>query len=80
MTPASHPGLVGICLSGAGPTILCLATHNFEKIAQYVMDVWKSEAAVSCWWKVLEVNANNQHDDLAGDHGGSTTTEIFDSP
>lgn len=24
MTPATHPGLLGICLSGAGPTILAL--------------------------------------------------------
>ncbi|ORX89489.1 homoserine kinase [Basidiobolus meristosporus CBS 931.73] len=33
ITPSSHPGLVGICLSGAGPTMLALATHNFDKIA-----------------------------------------------
>ncbi|KAG5722675.1 Homoserine kinase, partial [Termitomyces sp. T112] len=26
ITPATHPGLLGICLSGAGPTILALAT------------------------------------------------------
>lgn len=30
LTPQSHPGLLGICLSGAGPTILALATENFE--------------------------------------------------
>lgn len=24
MTPSTHPGLLGICLSGAGPTILAL--------------------------------------------------------
>ncbi|KAK9765381.1 Trihydroxynaphthalene reductase [Basidiobolus ranarum] len=33
ITPSSHPGLVGVCLSGAGPTILALATHNFDQIA-----------------------------------------------
>jgi homoserine kinase len=30
LTPQTHPGLLGICLSGAGPTILALATHDFE--------------------------------------------------
>lgn len=30
LTPQSHPGLLGICLSGAGPTILALATDNFD--------------------------------------------------
>ncbi|KAG0148191.1 hypothetical protein CROQUDRAFT_655081 [Cronartium quercuum f. sp. fusiforme G11] len=77
MTPTTHPGLVGICLSGAGPTILCLATHNFEGIAKYVMDVWRSEAGVSCWWKVLDVNSNNRHNDPHADHGGCTMTEVF---
>ncbi|EGG10293.1 uncharacterized protein MELLADRAFT_94527 [Melampsora larici-populina 98AG31] len=78
MTPATHPGLLGICLSGAGPTILCLATGNFEQIANDVMEVWKSEAGVKCWWKVLNVNSNNQHSDLNLDHGGSHVKEIFD--
>lgn len=32
ITPESYPGLCGICLSGAGPTILCLATDGFEKL------------------------------------------------
>ncbi len=30
LTPKTHPGLLGICLSGAGPTILALATSNFD--------------------------------------------------
>lgn len=28
MTPATHPGLLGICLSGAGPTILALVSNE----------------------------------------------------
>lgn len=28
MTPATHPGLLGICLSGAGPTILALVSKE----------------------------------------------------
>jgi homoserine kinase len=28
MTPTTHPGLLGICLSGAGPTILALVSNE----------------------------------------------------
>lgn len=53
VTPISHPGLLGICLSGAGPTILALATHNFEAIAEEILVRFKQEG-VTCDWKVLE--------------------------
>ena len=36
ITPRSHPGFLGVCLSGAGPTILALATDNFEQIASHL--------------------------------------------
>ncbi|MBW0508101.1 hypothetical protein O181_047816 [Austropuccinia psidii MF-1] len=73
MTPETHPGLLGICLSGAGPTILCLATENFEKIAQDMIKVWKDEANVQCWWKVLEVK---NHVPGSENFGGSWVSEI----
>jgi homoserine kinase len=53
MTPKSHPGLLGICLSGAGPAILALATHNIEEIAGVILEMFKREG-VECDWKVLE--------------------------
>ncbi|KAK9376110.1 GHMP kinase [Lipomyces chichibuensis] len=53
VTPKSHPGLLGICLSGAGPTILALATHNFETIASEILARFSKEG-VECMWKVLE--------------------------
>jgi homoserine kinase len=28
MTPSTHPGLLGVCLSGAGPTILALVAKD----------------------------------------------------
>jgi homoserine kinase len=31
-------GLVGVALSGAGPTVIALATHNFDPIARYVIE------------------------------------------
>lgn len=53
MTPKTHPGLCGICLSGAGPTILALATGNFEEIAGAILEIFRKEG-VSCEWKVLQ--------------------------
>lgn len=54
ITPVTHPGLLGICLSGAGPTILALATTNFEKIAEDARQIFL-EKGVEVDWKVLEV-------------------------
>ncbi|KAG9671430.1 phosphoribosylformylglycinamidine cyclo-ligase-like protein, partial [Aureobasidium melanogenum] len=53
VTPTSQPGLLGICLSGAGPTILALATHNFEQIAHHLLGEFKKEN-INCEWKLLE--------------------------
>ncbi|WWC63020.1 homoserine kinase [Kwoniella dejecticola CBS 10117] len=64
LTPTSHPGLLGICLSGAGPTILALATHNFDSIAQDIQQIFKAEG-VEVDWSVLDV-----------DERGSTVEEI----
>ena len=54
VTPKSHPGLLGICLSGAGPTILALATHAFESIADVILAKFKEEG-IECNWRVLEL-------------------------
>ncbi|KAL8808751.1 MAG: hypothetical protein Q9200_004062 [Gallowayella weberi] len=51
--PRTHPGLLGICLSGAGPTILALATRNFNHIAQEIIKQF-SAADVKCSWSLLE--------------------------
>lgn len=53
MTPENQPGLLGVCLSGAGPTILALATSNFDEIANKIMDMFKQQGIV-CSWKLLE--------------------------
>ena len=58
MSPQSHPGLLGICLSGAGPTILALATKNFEHIAEAIIRILSlfkvNGKNVSCEWKLLQ--------------------------
>lgn len=53
VTPSTYPGLLGICLSGAGPTILALATHNFEDIAQEIINRF-AKGNIKCSWKLLE--------------------------
>jgi len=53
MTPTTHQGLLGICLSGAGPTILALATHNFRGIAEVIVERFAREG-IRCEWRVLE--------------------------
>ncbi|KAL2362030.1 hypothetical protein RJZ56_005080 [Blastomyces dermatitidis] len=53
MTPATQPGLLGICLSGAGPTILALATTNFTQIADRIVSQFKQHG-IECRWEVLE--------------------------
>ena len=57
MSPKSEPGFLGVCLSGAGPTILALATSNFEQIAVKIIKLLKqynSNSDLSCTWEVLE--------------------------
>ncbi|ODV92744.1 hypothetical protein CANCADRAFT_92624 [Tortispora caseinolytica NRRL Y-17796] len=53
VTPTTHPGLLGICLSGAGPTILALATKNFEQIATEILRRF-SEHNIQCRYEVLQ--------------------------
>jgi len=55
LTPTTHPGLLGICLSGAGPTILALATENFDGIAEEIVRLFKEEN-VEVDWELLEVD------------------------
>lgn len=53
MTPSTQPGLLGVCLSGAGPTILALATSNFEEIAESIISRFSNQG-IKCSWKLLE--------------------------
>ncbi|KAI7817419.1 ribosomal protein S5 domain 2-type protein [Gamsiella multidivaricata] len=57
ITPKTYPGVVGICLSGAGPTILVLATENFGEIAAAVQEIFKRQpnGGIESMYKVLDV-------------------------
>ncbi|KAK7694223.1 Trihydroxynaphthalene reductase [Cerrena zonata] len=54
ITPATHPGLLGICLSGAGPTILALATDGYEAIAEDARKIFR-EKGIEVDWKLLTI-------------------------
>ncbi|PKS07735.1 hypothetical protein jhhlp_006343 [Lomentospora prolificans] len=57
MSPSTQPGFLGCCLSGAGPTILALATSNFEEIANRIIAILKksnSKPDLACQWRILE--------------------------
>lgn len=56
MSPATQAGFLGVCLSGAGPTILALATSNFEEIAERIIGTLKkaNEKEIECEWRLLE--------------------------
>ncbi|KAI9811814.1 MAG: hypothetical protein M1826_003035 [Phylliscum demangeonii] len=57
LTPARFPGLLGACLSGAGPTVLVLALDEapFVEMADAVTAVWV-ECGVACEALVLDVD------------------------
>jgi len=55
LTPTTNPGLLGICLSGAGPTILALATDNFESIADDIKRLFAVEN-IEVDWELLTID------------------------
>ena len=59
MSPSTQPGLLGVCLSGAGPTILALATDNVEDIANNIIDRFRRQN-IDCDWQQLEVAEGTQ--------------------
>lgn len=57
MSPKTQSGFLGVCLSGAGPTILALATSNFEDIANQIIATlrkYNEKKDLACRWMVLE--------------------------
>ena len=58
MTPDRYPGLLGICLSGAGPTILALATGGFREIGEEARRIFRI-SKVEVDWKVLTVTGGS---------------------
>lgn len=53
-----HPDLLGICLSGAGPSIVALAMRSFDEIIALLKDSF-SETGLSCCVRHLSVHQPN---------------------
>lgn len=51
-----YPGLLGVCLSGGGPSILALATSNFEMIAKAMISMLSEAQEIHYDWQVLELD------------------------
>ena len=67
LKPDAYPGLLSVCLSGAGPSIIALATSNFEQIAQAICAILREAQDIRYDWQVLEV-----------DHDGATCCDMSD--
>ena len=39
----THPGLLGVCLSGSGPTVLALCTGAVEEISALLSDIYRRQ-------------------------------------
>lgn len=55
MTHNAYPGLLGVSLSGAGPSILALATSNFETIVKAMIEILSEARHIRYDWQVLEL-------------------------
>jgi homoserine kinase len=47
-------GLIGVALSGSGPTVFALATSNFEEVAKTLSRGFESRG-IECAWRIVEV-------------------------
>ena len=63
LTPDSVPGLLGLCLSGAGPTILALAVHSFDQISERIIRIIKDSTPqrIECEQRLLEPALEGAH-------------------
>ena len=55
ITHDEYPGLLGVSLSGAGPSILALAISNFETIAKAIVALLSDAQQIHYDWQVLEL-------------------------
>lgn len=55
LSPRSHPGLLGIFLSGAGPTVLALAVSNFHSIGNSIKSILDMHGNTDCDVKILDI-------------------------
>lgn len=52
---ARHPDLLGVCLSGAGPSVVAIAQRNTDGVAKAIAAIYRREG-VPCTMRVLRVH------------------------
>lgn len=57
VTSVTCPGLLGIVLSGAGPSVLALATHNYNAVAERIQFIF-SKHGVESDYHLLDVDTD----------------------
>ena len=53
-----HPSLLGVCLSGAGPSIVALAQHNLDQVSALLADIYIRKS-IPCRVQTLLVHPTN---------------------
>ena len=53
-----HPSLLGVCLSGAGPSVVALAEHNLDEISALLAEIYASKS-IPCHIQILQVHPTN---------------------
>lgn len=53
-----HPDLLGVCLSGAGPSLVALAMQNFDEITRLLNESFY-ETGLTCCMRHLQVHENS---------------------
>lgn len=64
-----HDDLLGVCLSGAGPSIVCIAERNLNHVEQLLCTAYKENTAIPYRVRQLRVHQGNAEEDrptLAG--------------
>ncbi|KAI9340674.1 ribosomal protein S5 domain 2-type protein [Zopfochytrium polystomum] len=59
--PDGIPGLLGLCISGAGPTVLALATDHFDDIGQAITGIYSKQVlpngtSMKARYQILDLN------------------------
>jgi homoserine kinase len=54
-----HPDLLGVCLSGAGPSIVALAEHNFDHVEKLMSDAYEKTGIP---FTIRRLSAHREHE------------------
>ena len=68
---ARHPDLLGVCLSGAGPSVVAIAERNADGVSRAIEDIYRGEG-VACTMRVTRVHQQPIESDRLPAHATGT--------